>query len=49
MFCVVSAGKALPHLNPVLITVCSQQKGTVASLNVEHILMEKGFQNGTHT
>lgn len=37
----LGAGKATPHLKSVLATMCLQQKGTVASLNVEHIFLEK--------
>lgn len=47
MFCVVSgsmgAGKAMPHLKSMLTMMCLQQKGTVASLNVEHIFLENVF------
>ena len=47
MFCVVTgfmgAGKATSHLKSVLATMCLQQKGTMASQNVEHIFLEKVF------
>ena len=39
----MGAGKAMPHLKSMLTTMCLQQKGTEASLNVENIFLEKVF------
>ena len=39
----MGAGKAMSHLKSVLTTMCLQQKGTEASLNVEHIFLENVF------